>query len=69
MIKWIIRDNLNPKFYFKCFNDINSYPTYTCEIENAQQFDNQEDVQMIISQLTKVGEIIELKGKKGKKDV
>lgn len=63
---WIIRDNLNPKFYFKCFNSINSYPTYTCQIENAQQFDNQEDAQMIISQLTKGGEIIECKIKRGK---
>lgn len=66
MIKWIIRDNLNPKFYFKCFNEINSYPTYTCKIENAQHFDNQEDAQMIISQLTNGGEIIEYKDKRGK---
>lgn len=63
---WIIRDSLNPKFYFKCFNNINSYPTYTCNLENAQQFDSQEDAQMIISQLTKGGEIIRVKIKRGK---
>lgn len=62
---WIIRDGLNPKFYFKCFNNINSYPTYTCNLENAQQFDNELDAQMIISQLTKGGEIIRYK-KRGK---
>lgn len=66
MKKWIIRDGLNSKFYFKCFNNINSYPTYTCQLENAQQFDNETDAQMIISQLTKGGEIIEYKGKRGK---
>lgn len=66
MKKWIIRDNLNPKFYFKCFNNINSYPTYTCQLENAQQFDNETDAQMIIGQLTNGGEIIEYKGKRGK---
>lgn len=63
---WIIRDNLNPKFYFKCFNNINSYPTYTCNLENAQQFDSQEDAQMIINRLSKGGEIVEFKGKRGK---
>lgn len=66
MKKWIIRDGLNPKFYFKCFNNINSYPTYTCQSENAQQFDNETDAQMIISRLTNGGEIIEYKSKRGK---
>lgn len=63
---WIIRDGLNPKFYFKCFNNINSYPTYTCNLENAQQFDNQEDAQMIINRLANGGEIIGFKSKRGK---
>ena len=63
---WIIRDGLNPEFYFKCFNSINSYPTYTCQIENAQQFDNQEDAQMIINRLANGGEIIGFKSKRGK---
>lgn len=66
MKKWIIRDGLNPKFYFKCFNNINSYPTYTCNLESAQQFDNQEDAQMIINRLANGGEIIGFKSKRGK---
>lgn len=44
---WILKDNFTKTMYFKGFSEISGLKNYTCRMDNALRFANEEEARMV----------------------
>ena len=44
---WILKDNFTKKMYFKGFSEISGLKNYTCNMDNALRFENEDEARMV----------------------
>lgn len=48
---WILKDNFTKTMYFKGFSDISGLKNYTCRMDNALRFTNEEEARHIANDI------------------
>lgn len=44
---WILKDNFTKTMYFKGFSEISGLKNYTCKMDNALVFENEDEARMV----------------------
>lgn len=48
---WILKDNFTKKMYFKGFSEISGLKNYTCNMNNALAFENEEEARHVANEI------------------
>lgn len=48
---WILKDNFTKKMYFKGFSEISGLKNYTCNMDNALRFENEDEARHIANEI------------------